>query len=1571
MSAAKGKVGNVVVLGVQGSGKTVFLSILGHTFGRGGAYGLQLTADNKTWDYVSDAYKRMRIDYEWPDSTNRGDFVELSWEVKDGTTPLFTINSIDCAGEEIVDALAPSSAGRGKDAGRKARSGEQAVGDSWDADEDGGGERDVRKLIAERVANASVICLFINPSDFESRIYGGGDDVGSAKEIGEAINRSKDMRRMLLTFLNAGAPAGAKRIILTITQSGRKEVSNLIDELGGTKTYLVEQEPEMTHWSGTDDAHIIAVSAVNKVVFKKKDGELVEPESVEGLDPETIKDDFVVRDPWVGTRDRKLHVVPREKPDVSGENPSSGLVEFILAVGGPLTPEIRPLDEALHRLRERQFAMSRARRDGGATAKERLAAADALDSAWQTFAKLSEAFVREKEQRRGCLRATERYLDEEESQLLRWIVAEREIDRFLRERAAAGVVPQGAAASVVTQIGKALESAWIRGAGRHRHCSCMAATGYDLSLTDSWLAEQFSVYREKRAQAIRDFEAAVKGRDAAAAQEALDELIEWGTDADATRPRQRLQELFAFLASLAERRKVIHEAELALHAAEIRLADARRLLKANDFAEARSAVAAARDAAGKEEMRARPLEGEKDRFGDGDAVDALLERARGLIRESEALIDEIVRSETEFGIAKELGKVDDDLAAATQAADSAEAFCGEGNFAVARQRVSVAQGHLQKAEQRLGQVALLPANERMASRKGAIQNGISGCTYLMGEIARLEQRRRKLRRIMRLAALAVAAAIALSFWLNARADEAARLRGRWESALKDARNGDYAVALTKIRTIQDKPALLLSRGSFVDPGDFERIKVGGVFKGGKRRAEEAKGKLGGHAGRLANAGLSGNDAPAEWAAYQTAMKNAEAMFPRPDLDDRLQLPKTIEEMGKAEVAYVATCEAAAEAEAAFEAFLETARRNVDIRKKKERIDGLRRQLEAAAPHGWEAMAQALPKGGADALLDLDDAQLEKLWNSVLSAGNDRGAPQPIHNAAGIKAEFERIKGLLSEDEWKANFAAIETNCLVVLDAAEKIDEERKRREWVTNSLNDAEDAVGRRQWDSAHSAVTMAKAKLSDDRKADAAGMSRAAEIEERIKKGRGEDHLKVLQELLKPVTPPQGWKAMAEALPKGGADSWLDLGEDQLGKAWNGVLLAGLKRPKGTSAPILDVQKTRAAFDQIRASATNDEWNANFAALEKDCSAVLEAAEKIDAELARRREIRDCLDSAQNHVDNGAWESAETDLARAETQISEDRKVDEEARNKAKKLRQDIEDGRARESESNYVPRQPPYNPVLPEQYGDGDGAADVDDGARSGSTAADAPAVPVPGDDEFGKEVAKLCPEYPPVAAPDWTALTDLAKKCVERHPESTALVAGRLAGWADSWINTARDKSLAASGTLGGTSMKSVGTSSGVGRVVSVNNNVSKKTVEALWKNVKAAEGLLDRAAACWRVFEDSGLTSPKGNLGDWIAKVRDSLPPVLCVSLYESSYDQGNALDAYALVASPKKDHCGELPNPETGKRDLLVATASEGGVVSLRFSVDEPWVSRPISFSWHGSRHAAATVKSNEVKFLFD
>ena len=101
--------GGVVILGVQGSGKTVFLSVLGETFAEGGVFGLSLAGDPATEDFTAETFRLMEWERQFPESTDRTVAVPLHWTVHAGERELFSLSTLDCAGELIVDAFAPGA----------------------------------------------------------------------------------------------------------------------------------------------------------------------------------------------------------------------------------------------------------------------------------------------------------------------------------------------------------------------------------------------------------------------------------------------------------------------------------------------------------------------------------------------------------------------------------------------------------------------------------------------------------------------------------------------------------------------------------------------------------------------------------------------------------------------------------------------------------------------------------------------------------------------------------------------------------------------------------------------------------------------------------------------------------------------------------------------------------------------------------------------------------------------------------------------------------------------------------------------------------------------------------------------------------------------------------------------------------------------------------------------------------------------------------------------------------------------------------------------------------------------
>lgn len=498
---------SVVVLGVQGSGKTVFLSVLGYTFEEEvGAFGLQLLGSfsNGTRNYVNRIYRAMRYDHEFPMSTNDTERTDLLWSVRNGSRPLFTIESLDCAGETIIDALAHTSrnaGASGEETGKRrtkttGRGGKQLSQGFEDLDEESandGGQGDVRDIIRARIAEAKVICLFLNPADFNTHVADLSATL-SEKDQEDAFYRSDGMAFLLQTILDTQAADG-KKVVLAITQTGDQDVRRRIEELGGAKAYLFEQDSRVSIMRGAETANVIAVSAVNEIVWKSPDGELVEPCD------ENSDSAKVIGRTWTGL-DRKSHFAPKAHPNLNVENPSSGMVEFLIAIGGDC-PELKPLAETLSALRNAQFSYASTRRNENKGEKERLDDAQKLKKALDAYLSAAESYVKEHLEGntpnagRACAK-TNAHLDEEKGAILRWIVAEPLIDAALRDAAAKNQkLPDNFEATMVDQVNRAIDKAIAEmGHQVSRDAFRFVAPG-DLKLDADWLADQFEKYLEE------------------------------------------------------------------------------------------------------------------------------------------------------------------------------------------------------------------------------------------------------------------------------------------------------------------------------------------------------------------------------------------------------------------------------------------------------------------------------------------------------------------------------------------------------------------------------------------------------------------------------------------------------------------------------------------------------------------------------------------------------------------------------------------------------------------------------------------------------------------------------------------------------------------------------------------------------------------------------------------------------------------------------------------------------------------------------------------------------------------
>ena len=348
----------VLILGVKGSGKTVFLSVLGHQYEGVGEFGLSLSPDRQTWKFAYEFYHTMApedgSEQRFPAATDpKDDPLPLTWLVRAGTETLFRMTTLECAGETMVEAFS----GEG-DAEAEERYSEEmtAAFDAMDANTAAGvaSKADTVTKLRVMAKRASVVCLFLNPRDFESQVAalpgryaerlerrlerlraeGAGEAELSAarKASGKYLAKARDelkdrygaMLDLLRTFLE-NPEYRAKRLVFVLTQAGGLE--RAIEEAGGAWGYLNANVRQLESHDLKDRAEAIAVSAVNGVALVE------EPDGEE-----------------------------RERPD--GPIESTGLEDFLLTVGGTCSPRLESLKTVRGKCLAAELRFTEAMREG-------------------------------------------------------------------------------------------------------------------------------------------------------------------------------------------------------------------------------------------------------------------------------------------------------------------------------------------------------------------------------------------------------------------------------------------------------------------------------------------------------------------------------------------------------------------------------------------------------------------------------------------------------------------------------------------------------------------------------------------------------------------------------------------------------------------------------------------------------------------------------------------------------------------------------------------------------------------------------------------------------------------------------------------------------------------------------------------------------------------------------------------------------------------------------------------------------------------------------------------------------
>lgn len=504
----------VLILGVKGSGKTVFLSVLGHRYEGVGEFGLSLAPDRGTWNFAYEYYHTMApedgSEQRFPKATDpKDDPVPLTWMVRAGTEPLFRMTTLECAGETMVKAFG----GEG-DEEAEARFSEEmtAAFDAIDAGSAAGiaSKADTVTKLRAMAKRASVICLFLNPRDFESQVSAlpgryrerlgrklarlreegaGLDELRAAREAneralaiarGELKDRYGSMLDLLRTFLENDTYR-RKRLVFVLTQTGGLE--RAIEEAGGAWGYLTANIRQLEVHDLAGRAEAIAVSAVNSVCFTEED------------------DGGVL-----------------ERPD--GPIDSTGLEDFLLTVGGACSPRMARLKETRLACQDAERKFTDANLDG-APAETRWAAARAWRDAAEEWARTAEQFVGGLANVRAAVRQRTKAFAEADALRAerRWIAEDALRKRLVEDVASGTELPPGDLAAWREVANGAVERKGFE-----------PWTLDDLGLEEGWIAESIRDRRTRWGKIKKRFDEAIECTDWRKALEALreSELDEYG-----------------------------------------------------------------------------------------------------------------------------------------------------------------------------------------------------------------------------------------------------------------------------------------------------------------------------------------------------------------------------------------------------------------------------------------------------------------------------------------------------------------------------------------------------------------------------------------------------------------------------------------------------------------------------------------------------------------------------------------------------------------------------------------------------------------------------------------------------------------------------------------------------------------------------------------------------------------------------------------------------------------------------------------------------------------------------------
>ena len=355
---------SILVIGVQGSGKTVFLSVLGHLFERADIFGIGLTPvfGTETLKYVGDMWHLMTApmgERSFPGSTDpNSSAAKLEWDVKIGTKTLFRLATLDCSGEIVYRVF------------NDPESFDDTSGEIPDHSDDTGKKQRQEIQLKELAAQASVLCLFVRPDD----IVAGHPDNAQATEKNRARYR-ETVETLLAVATGPGGNGKQVLFVLTDTFVWTEE----IERAGGPKAWLMEKVPVLAQSEKAAKAVVLSVSAVNQTAEKTITGE-----SGKSIAIPVPADNFT----------------------------SSGMDTFLLVVGGMASAELSEIGESLKRLVDSRREFSEAEANpSGSHCMELIDAAHSYAKTASDFREKGTKFLAEKSLGPATRNKTETYLD--------------------------------------------------------------------------------------------------------------------------------------------------------------------------------------------------------------------------------------------------------------------------------------------------------------------------------------------------------------------------------------------------------------------------------------------------------------------------------------------------------------------------------------------------------------------------------------------------------------------------------------------------------------------------------------------------------------------------------------------------------------------------------------------------------------------------------------------------------------------------------------------------------------------------------------------------------------------------------------------------------------------------------------------------------------------------------------------------------------------------------------------------------------------------------------------------------